>query len=673
MSSLRRAPVRLLTPRSTASGNVNLLLVGSIVVAALFFGRAVLVPLAMSILLAFAFTPVVTLMRRYRVPHAAAVTAIVAAMLAALLALTAAITTQIGDLASELPRYEGVLRDKVRDLRGATNGNGAMERAARTLRDLKNELEKPDGSSAGAPAATGPASRTGPSPLPVEVHYPEPRVLDRLLPIVTTLLEPVAKIGMVVVFLFFVLLQRQDLRDRFIRLAGATDIPRTTAAMNDAGSRLSRYLLTLTLLNAAFGIFIAAALWAIGLPAPLLWGLIAALMRFVPFIGSPIAAGFPVILAAAIDPGWSTLWMTLTLFVVAELAMGQLVEPLVQGQSTGLSPVAIVAAAAFWTLLWGPIGLILAVPLTVCLVVLGQHVDSFGFLHVMLADEPALTPPERFFQRLLAGDANEVSDQAEKWAREGSLASFYEEVGIEGLRLAQVDADTGLLSPDQLDTIDATVATMVDNLWDVPDREMLAREQPTAEDASAPDSHARAPTKRSHTLPPDEAPSASRPGAVLCLPARTALDRAVCRMLAHELVRQGLQAEVVEHTAPTPRELRELAGSAGAALCICALGRTNRALSLRFLARRLRRNLPSTRIVAVLMGATEGEAQPVRDIAPDGQIDRMTTDFTSTVTALKDLLEADRDVAPASEPDGAPFQESRHTTAAKTLADPALS
>ena len=241
----------------------------------------------------------------------------------------------------------------------------------------------------------------------------------------------------------FILLYREDLRDRLIRLAGARDLHRTMAAMDDAAYRLSRLFLAQTGMNIGFGLFIAGALMLIGLPNPLLWGVVAGLMRFVPFIGVIISVGGPVLMAVAVDPGWSTLIWVLVLFGVGEMLMGQVFEPLVFGHSTGLSPIAVIAAATFWTWLWGPIGLLLAMPLTVCLVVLGRHVDQLEFLEVMLGDQPPLNPEETFYQRAIAGDANALAEQAERCLKEKPLADYLDAIALPALQLAQADAIHG--------------------------------------------------------------------------------------------------------------------------------------------------------------------------------------------------------------------------------------
>ena len=312
------------------------------------------------------------------------------------------------------------------------------------------------------PATDGPTARR----IPVEVYAPEPTPFDQLQSIIGIIIAPLATTGLVILFVLFLLMRREDVRDRAIRLVGTHDLERSTSAMDDAGYRLGRYFLTLTAINAAFGVIIGLGLWMIGVPSPILWGVLAMLMRFVPFIGSIIAAAFPLLLAASVDPGWSMFLMTLALYVISEPIMGNVVEPIVQGQSTGLSPLAIILSAAFWTLLWGPIGLLLAIPLTVVLVVLGRHVERLEFLSVLLGDTPPLSPPERFYQRMLAGDPAEAVEQAERMIKERPLIEYYDDVVIEGLRLAQADADREALDAERLPDLRETAAVVIDTLSD---------------------------------------------------------------------------------------------------------------------------------------------------------------------------------------------------------------
>ena len=280
------------------------------------------------------------------------------------------------------------------------------------------------------------------------------------------------------IFVIFILLQREELRDRSIRLLASSDVQRATAAMKDAAERLSKYFLSQLLINSAYGIFIAAALWLLGVPSPIAWGILATLMRFVPYIGSFIAAAPPLLLAAAVEPGWSTFLLTGALYLVSELAMGQVVEPLVYGHGTGLSPIAVVLSTVFWTWIWGPLGLLLAMPLTLCLVVLGRHVEGLQFFSVMLGDEPALTQEQTFYQRALAGDSAEATYQAEVVLKDEPLQAYLDDVALKGLQLAERDRERGILDDDSLNRIETAARELMENLADFEPRRWFGRVTP---------------------------------------------------------------------------------------------------------------------------------------------------------------------------------------------------
>jgi hypothetical protein len=324
------------------------------------------------------------------------------------------------------------------------------------------------------PASLNPPTQTPPTaqeakPIPVEVRQPPPTALESITALIAPLLRPLTTTGITAIFVIFILLQREDLRNRFIKLAGSHDLQKTTAALDDAATRLSRLFLMQLALNAAFGVVIGTGLWVIGIPSPVLWGILAAVLRFVPYIGAIISAVFPLTLAAAVDPGWSMLLWTAALFLVVEPLMGHVIEPLLYGHSTGLSPVAVVASAAFWTALWGPVGLVLATPLTICLVVLGRHVERLEFLDAMFGDRPPLSPPEIFYQRVLAGDPAEAVDKAEEFLKEHTLSTYYDEVALPGLKLAQNDVARGALDGLQTERIKAAVIEVVEDLADQDD------------------------------------------------------------------------------------------------------------------------------------------------------------------------------------------------------------
>ncbi len=420
----------------------NGLLIAAFIIAGLYFGRAVFQPLAMATLLSLILTPVILRLRAWGLGRVLSVLLTVLVALSALGALGYNMSVQIADLADDLPRYEANLRQKARALQGADLSAGALNEASGTLERLQKEittLEQLSHSQRESPPVE--------KPLLVEVRTPEPGILESYRSLVEPLISPLATTGLVIMFLIFILLQREDLRDRVLRLAGTRDLQRTTTAMNDAAVRLSHFFLLQTTVNASFGLLVGVGLWIIGVPSPVLWGILAALMRFVPYIGSVIAAAFPIALAAAVDPGWTMALSTAALFLVMEPLVGQVVEPMLYGHSTGLSPAAVVIATLFWTLLWGPVGLLLAMPMTLCLVVLGKHIEALSFMYVALGDEPALAPAEGFYQRMLVGDATEAAEQAEEQLKTKALSTYYDAVPMAALALAQADAAEGKLSP----------------------------------------------------------------------------------------------------------------------------------------------------------------------------------------------------------------------------------
>jgi len=384
-----------------------------------------------------------------------------------------------------------------------------------------------------------------------------------------------------------------------MRLAGSSDLQRTTAALDDAASRLSRLFLTQLILNGAFGVVIGIGLWFIGIPSAILWGILAAALRFVPYIGAVIAAAFPLALAVSIDPGWSMLLWTLALFLVVEPVVGHVIEPMVYGHSTGLSPVAVVASATFWTALWGPIGLVLATPLTVCLVVLGRHVERLEFLDVMFGDRPALSPPEIFYQRMLAGDPTEAAEKAEEFLKERSLASYYDEVALKGLQLAQADAERGALDQERLTKIRDAVSEFASDLSDQEDRPPAKSNSTTdAEASSAVESVAenaaneKLPILSKESLPPEW--QGEHP--VLCVAGRSRIDEAAAIMLAQLSTTHGLAGRVEGAEALSTTNVFRLDTTGVAIVCLVYLDASGPA-HMRYSVRRLRRKLPKATII----------------------------------------------------------------------------
>jgi AI-2E family transporter len=298
--------------------------------------------------------------------------------------------------------------------------------------------------------------------------------------------------------------------------------------------------------NACFGIIIAVGLYFIGLPSPILWGIAAFLLRFVPYIGAFIAAGFPIALAAAIDPGWGIALETLALFLIVEFIIGQAVEPWLYGHQTGISPIAVVVSATFWTWLWGPVGLVLSTPLTVCLVVLGRHVERLAFLDVIFGDAPPLTAVETFYQRMLAGDASEVVDQAEQYLKTHSLVDYCDEVALKALLMAQADLRRGVLDELRHKRIMETIGEVIEDLSDHSEESPIKAPAPEPTALAAP-RDISSPTALG-ALPDTKEPSPdllqTREGPVLCIAGRSFLGEAAASLFAQLLEKHGMEAKV---------------------------------------------------------------------------------------------------------------------------------
>ncbi len=609
--------------------------VGVTAVAALYLGREVLVPITLAVLLSFVLAPVVDLLRRLWLGRVPAVLLAVLLALGAILFVGGLIGTQVAGLARDAPSYAATIERKVAAARAYTVG-----RFSEVMDSLVRELGHAGGGAEGVAPATvprAPPPSDEPRPLPVELREPAASPLEIAERVLSPVLHPLATTGIVLVVAVFVLLQREDLRDRLIRLAGSTDLHRTTTALDDAARRLSRYFLFQLGLNTAFGCVICAGLYAIGVPSPILWGIVAALLRFVPYIGAPLAAALPMALAAAVDPGWSMAVWTAALFLVAEPLMGHVVEPMVYGHSTGLSPVSVIVSAIFWGWLWGPVGLILSTPLTLCLVVLGRHVERLEFLDILLGDRPALTPAESFYQRMLADDPDEALDQAELLLKERSLSSYYDEVALKGLQLAANDANRGVLPPDKLDRFKDAVRSLVADLAGHEDAEPSRDE-----DADTPSLAERALPKeappggdapRVDALPPEWRSER----AILCIAGRGPLDEAASAMLAQLLGKHGLGAAVVPHETVARGRADSLDAAGVAMACISYLEISGSPAHLRYLLRRLRQRLPPGAPILVGLWPAEEPVLKDRELQKAVGADYYTSSLRETVAVCLDV------------------------------------
>jgi predicted PurR-regulated permease PerM len=584
-----------------------------VVIAALYFAREVLVPIALALLLSFVLAPLVRILRHWYAPRALAVVFAVIVAFAVIFGLGALMISQVNQLATDLPRYQSTLRDKIQSLRGATAGTGTLERASEVLKELGKELDKPQRNAAPT-IGLGPDSVPS-KPIPVELKQPDPGALQTLVALITPLIHPLTTTGIVIIFVIFILMQSQDLRNRMIRLAGASDLQRTTAALDDAGQRLSRLFLTQLALNAGFGLVIGAGLWGIGVPSAPLWGMLAMILRFVPYIGALISAIFPLILAAAVGPDWSMVIWTAALFLVVEPITGHVIEPTLTGQSTGLSPVAVVTSAAFWTWLWGPIGLVLATPLTMCMVVLGKHVDHLKFFDILLGDEPALKPEQLTYQRMLAGDPIEVAEQAQKYLKEKPLLAYYQDVLIEALKLAQADADRGHLDEERKQRIRDVIAELLNDLEDHADTPKLVPDGPSEAKTPAADKIAEDANEKVGDIT-DEWRLKKR---VLCMPGRDLLGEAFALIIAQLVSRDGIGVRAEHPDALSISRIFSLDTEDVRIVCLCFVGETTGA-QIHYAVRRLRRKMPQAFILLTLIGNTTVFDEDFRSSAGIGSI-----------------------------------------------------
>jgi predicted PurR-regulated permease PerM len=390
-----------------------------------------------------------------------------------------------------------------------------VDKVTTTIQDLSKEISGAEKATDKAAEQAGTALGTSPAPqepVTVRIESPESQPLEIIQTVVGPLLAPLATAGLVIIFVIFILLEQEDLRDRFIKLAGAGDLQKSTQALNDAAARVSRYLLMQLMVNMTYGIPIGIALYFIGVPNAVLWGLLAAVLRFVPYLGPFLAASFPIALAFAVDPGWSMLLWVIGLFLLAELISNNVIEPWLYGSSTGLSSLAIIMAAIFWTTLWGPVGLFLATPLTVCLVVIGRYVPRLEFLGILLGSDPVLAPEERLYQRLLAGNLEEAVEIAEDYVDEHSSREFYDHVAIPALRLAENDRQRSTTDTNYRRLVANTAICVVKEV-----EEHIREKAASSKDAD----------------PSDKTRSAGIPDkSILCIAGRTELDRAAAEMLA---------------------------------------------------------------------------------------------------------------------------------------------
>jgi predicted PurR-regulated permease PerM len=513
LTHLMDTPRALLSTKDVTSGSRLLTLVGIVVViASLYFGRQVLIPLALAVVLAFPLTPIVGLVERCRLGRVPSVLVVLVLSFALLAAVGWGVTSQLMEILVRLPDYRANIHDKIEALR-PPRGSG-LSKATATVNDLSKEL---------SPTSETAGNDRGKEPIAVQVAAPPHSTAEYLRDFLGPLTGSLETAGIVVIFTLFIVVKREDLRNRLLRLAGSGQLTVMTQALDEASRRLGRYLLLQFAVNAGYGLLFGLGVYFIGIPHPLLWGVFGCLLRFVPYIGTPVAAVFPMGMALAVFPGWSQAGLTFVLFLLLELTIANLIEPWLYGSHIGVSSLAILVAAIFWGMLWGPVGLILSTPLTVCLILIGRYIPQLNFLEILLGDEPVLSPQAHFYQRLLALDEEEARDIVEEYLKQNPIGNLYDSVLIPALSLAEKDRHMNVLDEIRTKFIYQNTRELIEELY---------------ADSSAsfePD----------HPLVLAGATESQSGSMVLCIPARDEADEIVGIMAMQLLRRAGHNASAL--------------------------------------------------------------------------------------------------------------------------------
>jgi predicted PurR-regulated permease PerM len=537
----RDHPDSLRTPTAGPSGTGSLrdraigIIAFATVLALLYFGRDVLIPFTVALMLSLLIAPMVRRLRRIGLGRVPSV--LVAVLISAFVVVAAAgvLGTQVLHMAASLPQYERNIQQKLRNLDDMTVGqvNALTSEASRLIESHPMSAE--------STVASG-TSASGATPIPVELHQPRPLPLQIITKVLASAWVPIESTGIVLVVLVFVLLEHEALRDRFIRVAGGTHIRLTTLALNDAGERLSRFFVSQFAVNLGVGAAIGLGLAVLGVPQATLWGALTTLLRFVPYVGVWLAALLASALAIAIVPGWSLALSALGLFVVVELIASQVVEPHLYGHTTGLSPLSVVVAAIFWSALWGPIGLVLSTPLTLCLLVIGRHIRALRFLELLLGDTQALTLPQKFYQRALSADADEILVDARAFLKRHSFAAYCDLVLMPALHLGFLDYGLGAISHDQQLKIRDLLVAVVSTLSGEPRR--LRRHRQSVLDDEDPGRILR--QHREQLIGRWQGPVRVPPGSILlCVGLGSRADTIAAELLVRALREQGMDARHV--------------------------------------------------------------------------------------------------------------------------------
>jgi predicted PurR-regulated permease PerM len=588
-------------------------------IAALYFARDILIPLAFALTLTFLLTPVVALLERLRMGRVVAVLLTVVASIVVACGAGWIIANQLVDVANQLPLYRQNIHAKIEAFH--LPAQGQLGRATASLQEIGRELAGQQAPSK-APPATGqsrkrpitPPAVTGPPPLPVQVMQPETNTWTDLRDWGTPLVAPVTRAGMVVIFTIFMLFKSEDLRNRLVRLVGLGKMNLTTQALDDASGRVSRYLLMQFLVNASFGMLFGLGLYWIGVPNAALWGVLAGLMRIVPYVGTLFAATLPIALSLAVFDGWLRPLLVFLLVAGLELIVANFVEPWLYGAHVGISSLALLVTSVFWAVLWGPAGLILSTPLTVCVVVLGRYVPHLSFLHILLGDEPVLAPEAQIYQRLLAMDQFEARTVIDQFLKGRSLIELYDSLLIPALSMAEQDRHKGAIDAAREEFLFLSINELIVE---------FSEYQPS----SGPSLDAA----------PEADGAEHRDGRILCLSAHDRADEVTAAMLAQLLEQKGFATLSFPSDGPSPNELLALIETRQSdVVCISALPPYAFAPA-QAMCKQIRERFPKLKVMVCVWGFA-GDAQKAKARFERTQPDRLSTSLAQAVEHVEELL-----------------------------------
>ncbi len=574
--------------RTNGNARNTALLIVLIVVAVLYFARTVFIPLALAILLAFMLAPLVIRLRHWglgRIPSAAMVVLIAFFILGVIAAVMA---SQLADLTHKLPEYEHNVQQKVESIRNS--GGGLIKRISGSIQKFTDEMN--------APAA--PTARNQPMeerPVPVEIRRSPFSPVESIQKILGSVVNVLLMAAIIIVFVIFILIEQEDLRDRLIRLAGSGRENLATNVLDDAAHRVSRYLLAQFVVNVGYGLVTGTVLYFIHVPNPLLWGMLAALLRYIPYLGIWIAATMPAAVAFAVEPGWLAVPIIFGTYIGVDLLMYNFAEPVLYGSSTGISPLGVLVAAVFWTWLWGAAGLLLATPLTVCVVVIGRHVPNLTFLQVLLSDEPVLPPEIRLYQRMLAQNLEEAGEIAEEFLKGKSLEELYDVVIVRALTLAEEDRHRGKLDETKQQFILQNTRMLVEDMAERADDLVVGNS-----------SGKRGRFSNTNGQQKIRIETASHVE-VVCLPARDEADEISALMLSYLLQKRGISARALASGLSPAGAIEEVAPESLKVACVSAVP-PFAYMHTRYLCRRLRSQFPQLKLVSAIL--TENQPGELR-------------------------------------------------------------